>query len=204
MFNQLVRSLNFIYRCGYVIKEGIWCRIHSNPASLTNFVKSIAKMDNFNLKLDGEDNEPNVVFTTPSHMESLQSNSNFSIENASEFLSEKPDFKNSKVAACTEMDDNGKITIYICPELFINEINRASRKHWDKGISAAATILHEFWHYRQLTYLIEKGGVEMATDVLESENDFLYGDSLLESGAFEYGFSLGLIEQDLEEIEPVK
>ena len=204
MFNQLVRSLNFIYRCGYVIKEGIWCRIHSNPAFLTNFVKSIAKMDNFNLKLDGEDNEPNVVFTTPSHMESLQSNSNFSIENASEFFREKPDFKNSKLAACTEMDDNGKITIYICPELFINEINRVNRKHWDTGITAAAAILHEFWHYRQFTYLIEKGGVEMATDVLESENDFLYGESPLEIGAFEYGFSLGLIEQDLEEIEPVK
>jgi hypothetical protein len=50
---------------------------------------------------------------------------------------------------------------------------------------------------------MEKGGFEMANQVLVAESNYSYGDSPLETGALDYGNSLGITKQDLKDVEPI-
>ena len=194
-----------LYRFSIACKEWSWfINNHKSHGQFCHFVKKIADLDKFPALFD-DINVANIIFVTPSRMESLQNNSNYKVENASENLVKiSPNLEHSKMAACTWINEKFQLAIYICPEHLVDEVYRVNKgNHWYNGYSAASVILHEFWHYRQLTYLMEKGGVEMVSQVLAAESNYKYGDSPLERGAINYGNSLGVNKQNLKEVEPV-
>ena len=184
--------------------EWNWFLKHKSRGQFCHFVKKMAELDKFHAVFD-DINAANIIFVTPSRMASLQNISNYNIENVSEKVVEmSPNLENSRMAACTCINENHQVVVYICPELLVDEVYRANNgNHWYNGYSAAAAILHEFWHYRQLTHLMEKGGFEMANQVLAAESNYKYGDSPLERGAINYGNSLGVNKQNLKEVEPI-
>lgn len=170
-------------------------------AHLSFFIKKIAEMDNFPAIFSGP--EANVIFVDADVMDNFKQISNMCVDNISDEILEKYGVETfDTLAACTSVKD-GRPIIYICEENFRSEVERVT-KHFKflRGPIVAMLIMHEFWHYRQFSYLIEKGGIDLVNRVLEIDSLYNYGYSPLEMGANNYGCSLGFEKQDFQELLP--
>lgn len=170
-------------------------------AHLSFFIKKVAEMDDFPAIFSGPD--ANIVFVDPDIMENFKQDSNARADNISDEMLEKYGEETFKVlSACASVKD-GRPIIYICEENFRSELDRVSKHFkWIRGTIAAMVLLHEFWHYRQFQYLMEKGGLDLVNKVLYIDSLYNYGSSPLEEGANNYGNSLGFKKQDFKELLP--
>jgi hypothetical protein len=170
-------------------------------AHMSFFIKKVAEMDDFPVIFSGPD--ANIVFVEPSIMESLKEESNVRADNISDEMLKKYGKETFKVLSACASVKEGRPIIYICEENFRSELDRVTKHFkWLRGTIAAMTLLHEFWHYRQFQYLIEKGGFDLVNKVLYIDSLYDYGSSPLEEGAHNYGNSLGFKKQDFKELLP--
>ena len=184
------------------IYDGISGRLWAFKAKRNNFETEYLE-EIINCVIDSED--------LPKEVEVYFTNSDFIIENGpkintkdSKFASALLEVNDRHITSCaTSIFDDGKICIFISPELIQKEFVQLEDKYPninfnDVYTTIKGTIKHEIYHCYQFRYIFDHYGADGINKVISNESNYPYGEGPLERGAIEYSITNGELKQNFD------